>query len=215
MRSFSQSRNREHLYLICETNIELAGWPSAPDTILGTGDIPGRKTHHVCPMRSASWWEREAQSNQMNTTSLMMMVLCGKEQGTEHICEKVMLELGHKRWTDVSQEVEGKSECIWEDPEVHSSMTPRAQTTSLQPSSSCKEGSLLPGSLLLRKGGTWWIRVSVPWQVLLTPEHLQMKQPCTIWKQEVHLYSKHPKDIWTFDSLPYYNHSVLSSYLQC
>ena len=151
----------------------------------------------------------------MNTTSLMMMVLCGKEQDIEHICETVMLELGHKRWTDVSQEVEEKSECIWEDPEVHSSMTLRAQTTSLQPSASRKEGSFLPGSLLLRKGGTWWIHMSLPWQVLLTPEHLQMKLPCTIRKQEVHLYSKHPKDIWTFDSLSYYSHSVLSSYLQC
>ena len=42
----------ENIYtLIGETNIELPGWPSAPDTILGTGDMPGRETHPV----SAPW----------------------------------------------------------------------------------------------------------------------------------------------------------------
>ena len=42
----------ENIYtLIDETNIELPGWPSAPDTILGTGDMPGRETHPV----SAPW----------------------------------------------------------------------------------------------------------------------------------------------------------------
>ena len=93
----------ENIYtLICETNIELPGWPSAPDTILGTGYMPGRKTHPVvCPHEVYILVEKR-DTKQSNEHNISNGAVRKKSRALSTFVRK-WCWIGTKRWTDVSQ----------------------------------------------------------------------------------------------------------------